>query len=92
MHVTLPKSFWGEVVSTATYLINKIRSSALDFKVREELWYEKPPKYNYLRAFGCLAFAYKRGDKLDPRTKRCVMIGYSKNTKDINFVAWKRKI
>ena len=34
----LPKSFWGEVVVTACYLINRSPSVPLDFDILERVW------------------------------------------------------
>lgn len=56
----LSKSFRGEAVMTTTYLINKIPSSALEFKTSEHEWSGKAPDLCHLRVFGCTAFAHQR--------------------------------
>lgn len=77
----LPKTFWGEAVNTAAYLINRSPSSALDFKTPQEVWTGKPPCLNHLKVFGCAAYAHMRQDKLEPRAKKCLFLGYPKGIK-----------
>ncbi|KAH9763605.1 hypothetical protein KPL70_001228 [Citrus sinensis] len=45
----LPRSFWAEAVSTASYLVNKSPSATIGFKTPEELWFGKPGRYKHLR-------------------------------------------
>lgn len=39
----LPKSFWGETVGTAVYLINRAPSVPLEFDIPERVWFGKDP-------------------------------------------------
>lgn len=68
----LPKVFWGEAVNTTTYLINRSPSLALNLKTPQEIWSGKPPNLNYLRVFGCSAYAHVKQDKLAPRAQKNV--------------------
>lgn len=77
----LSKDFWGEAMSTAAFLINRCPSSAIDFEIPEERWTGRSVHYEYLRVFGCAAYAHIKQDKLDARALRCVMLGYPKGTK-----------
>ena len=61
----LPKSFWGEAVSTAAYLINRCPSTGIDLKTPMEVWCGMPTDYSNLKVFGALAFAHVKQDKLD---------------------------
>ena len=72
----MSKTFWGEAVVTAAYLINRSPSSAIDFKTPEEKWSGNPPKYDHLRIFGCPAFVHVKEGKLEPRAIKGVFIGY----------------
>lgn len=38
----LPKTFWGEAISTACFLINRCPSTAIDMKTPMEKWSGKP--------------------------------------------------
>ncbi|KAK4392578.1 Retrovirus-related Pol polyprotein from transposon TNT 1-94 [Sesamum angolense] len=72
----LSKTFWGEALSTAVYLINRSPSVPLLGKIPECMWTGKDVDISSLRIFGCSAFVLQNGDKLDPRAKKCIFIGY----------------
>ncbi|KAL2237106.1 UNVERIFIED_CONTAM: Retrovirus-related Pol polyprotein from transposon TNT 1-94 [Sesamum indicum] len=77
----LPKTFWGEAVLTAAHLINLSPSVPLSGKVPEFMWNGKMPDLSYLRVFGCSAFVHQNVDKLEPRSLKCVFIGYPEGVK-----------
>ncbi|KAL2232804.1 UNVERIFIED_CONTAM: Retrovirus-related Pol polyprotein from transposon TNT 1-94 [Sesamum indicum] len=77
----LPKTFWGEAVLTAAHLINLSPSVPLHGKTPDFMWYEKSPDMSSLRVFGCAAFALQESDKLDPKSIKCVFIGYPEGIK-----------
>ncbi|KAL0439031.1 UNVERIFIED_CONTAM: Retrovirus-related Pol polyprotein from transposon TNT 1-94 [Sesamum latifolium] len=77
----LSKSFWGEALMTAAYLINRSPSVPLLGKLPECVWTDSDIDLSSLRIFGCSAFALQSGDKLDPRAKKCVFIGYPNGVK-----------
>ena len=83
--MNVPKSFWGEVVLTTTYLINRLPSWILNYSSSIETLSRFFPKFdgfNHLspRIFGCVAFVHiyaHQRTKLDPRALKCIFVGYS---------------
>ncbi|WP_036673399.1 DDE-type integrase/transposase/recombinase, partial [Pediococcus pentosaceus] len=76
----LPLSFWGYALETAVMLLNNVHSKAVN-KTPYELWMGRPPKYSYLRIWGCPAYVKQAvGGKLDSRSTLCYFVGYPKNS------------
>ena len=73
--------FSGEVIMTTAYLISRILSIAIDFKILEELWTGKPANYSFLRVFGCVAYAHQSEGKLEARPLKCISLGYLEGIK-----------
>lgn len=46
-----------------------------------EKWSGKQPSLNYLKPFGCTAFAHVKQGKLEPRAIRCIFLGYPEGVK-----------
>ena len=85
----VPKSYWGEVVLIATYMINRLPSQILYFKAPLEILAKFYPHVrtssNIIpRVFGCTSFVHvhsqNRG-KLYPKAIKCVFLGYSSTQK-----------
>ncbi|KAL5840222.1 hypothetical protein ACOSQ4_012830 [Xanthoceras sorbifolium] len=85
----VPKHFWGEAVITATYLINRMPSRVLNFKTPISLLLQAFPNTIIistvpLKIFGCSAYVHihhQHRGKLDPRSIKCILLGYSTNQK-----------
>lgn len=45
------------------------------------MWTGKKPNNSHLRIFGCSAYGHIRQDKLQAKTKKCVLLGYPEGTK-----------
>ena len=84
-HVSLPLTFWGYPLETATYTLNRVPTKAID-KTPYELWFGKKPNLSYLKIWGCDAYV-KSGfsDKLATRSIKCTFVGYPKETKGYYF-------
>ena len=85
----VPKHFWGDAILTACYLINRMPSRVLNYKQPLSVLRDFYPESRHfsevdLRVFGCTAFVHNsdptRG-KLDPRSFKCVFLGYSSTQK-----------
>ena len=57
-HAGLSKAYWAEAVATATYLRNRMVSSAIKSGITPyQLWYGKKPNLKHLRVFGCTVYS-----------------------------------
>lgn len=80
----LPKSFWGECILTATYVINRMPSKVLHGATPYELLFNERPSYEHMRVFGCLTYhrsVETGGDKFEPRGRPEIFFGYPQGTK-----------
>ena len=51
-----------------------------------ELWFGKKPKLSFLKVWGCDAYVKKlQPDKLEPKSEKCVFIGYPKEIVGYTF-------
>ena len=78
-NVNLGQELWEQAVSTAYYLINRSPSMAIDCKILEDVWTGYSCDYSNLKIFGCEAYALtpkNKCSKLDPRSKKCIFVGY----------------
>ncbi|KAG8478549.1 hypothetical protein CXB51_028301 [Gossypium anomalum] len=77
----MEKSFWAEAASTACFLINRSPSIAIEKKTPQEVWSGNPANYSDLKIFGCPAYAHVNNGKLEPRSIKCVFLGYKAGVK-----------
>ncbi|KAG8503607.1 hypothetical protein CXB51_001802 [Gossypium anomalum] len=80
-NANLPKSFWVEAAATACFLINRSPSVAIEKKTPQELWPGNPANYFDLKIFGCPTYAHVGNGKLEPRSIKCVFLGYKAGVK-----------
>jgi transposase InsO family protein len=79
-----PRFLWAEAVNTANYLTNRSPTRANSGISPYQRLYKRPPALHHLRIFGCLAFVHipdESRTKLEPKSHKCIMIGYSEDTK-----------
>ncbi|KAJ0476142.1 putative RNA-directed DNA polymerase [Helianthus annuus] len=89
----VPKFFWPEAVATATYLINRLPTKALNLKTPIQAlsaFTKLPPPFTLTpRVFGCSVFVHipktDRG-KLGPCAEKCVFVGYGIEKKRISVL------
>ncbi|KAL8129094.1 hypothetical protein V2J09_018249 [Rumex salicifolius] len=83
-HGHLPSRFWAEALATATYLHNLTPTATQNHISSFESLYRAPPSYSHLRTFGCLCYPNTSATarhKLEPRSTRCVFLGYAASHK-----------
>ena len=75
----LPHSFWGEVVSTTTYLVNRCPTKRLKEKVPKKVWSGRKPLVSHLRIFGSICYKHisnAKRRKLEEKSEPMISIGY----------------
>ena len=80
----IPEHLWNLAVAHAVHLINRLPSPYLDNDIPYQILYHKAPDFSTLWIFGCLAYACAKSanrNKLDPRSQKCVHLGYCNETK-----------
>nr|GEY55798.1 hypothetical protein [Tanacetum cinerariifolium] len=93
---TLPESFWDYAFETAAHILNMVPTKKVD-KTPYEIWHGQAPKLSYLKVRGCEAFVKRdiltKPDKLDPRSFKCIFVGYLKETMGYSFYSpYEKKI
>lgn len=76
--------FWPEAVRWCVHVQNRSPTSAVDHRTPEEAWTGVRPRVDYFRIFGCVAHAHvpdQKRSKLDDKSKRCVFLGVSDESK-----------
>ena len=73
LHAGLPKTFWVDAISTATYLINRGPSVPLNGELPKEASTGKEVTLSHLGVFGCVSYVHVDSndrDKLDPKSRK----------------------
>ena len=89
----LPRSFWGEAVYMAVYLMNRCPTKALENQTPFEAWSGRKPSVNHLKVFGCICFAHvpkEMRHKLDETSEKCIFVGYSSQSKGYRLFSLKK--
>ncbi|RVW99246.1 Retrovirus-related Pol polyprotein from transposon TNT 1-94 [Vitis vinifera] len=87
--MNVPKLLWGQAVLTAAYLINRMPSRVLKFQTPCQTLLKSFPTTRLIstvppKIFGCSVFVHinqQHRSKLDPRSLKCIFLGYSSNQK-----------
>lgn len=81
---SMPKRFWPEAAKWTCHVLNRSVTSAVKDMVPEECWSGIKPSVNYFRVFGCIGHAHvpeQRRIKLDSRSRKCILLGVSEESK-----------
>ena len=82
--IGLAKSFWEKVIKTACYVINWLPLIVTGLKTPMGMWNSKLANYSSLHVFGCPAYVMfnsQERTKLDPKSKKCIFLGYADDVK-----------
>ena len=75
----------GYALEIATFTLNRAPSKSVE-TTPYELWFGKKPKLSFLKVWGCDAYVKKlQPKKLEPKSEKCVFIGYPKETTGYTF-------
>ncbi|GJV29092.1 retrotransposon protein, putative, ty1-copia subclass [Tanacetum coccineum] len=85
---TLPKSLWDYSLESAACILNMVSTKKVE-KTPYEVWHGQAPKLSYLKVWGCEALVKRdtltKPDKLEPRSIKCIFVGYPKETMEYSF-------
>ncbi|KAK8533113.1 hypothetical protein V6N12_076394 [Hibiscus sabdariffa] len=84
-HSDLPISFWGHALETAAFTLNRVPSKSVQ-KTPYEIWTRKRPSMSFMKIWGSQAYVkHQMSTKLEPRSHKCIFVGYPKETKGYYF-------
>ena len=90
----MPKQFWAEALSTATYLRNLSPTKAVKDMTPYEAWNNLKPDVQHLRVFGSICYAHihkTERQKLDPKSRKAILLGYGERVKGYRLYDLKEK-
>ncbi|KAK9044503.1 hypothetical protein V6N11_058403 [Hibiscus sabdariffa] len=84
-HSDLLISFCGHALETAAFTLNRVPSKSVQ-KTPYEIWTGKRPSMSFMKIWGCQAYVkYQMSTKLEPRSHKCIFVGYPKESKGYYF-------
>jgi len=85
IHGDVPQRFWGDVVLSACYLINRMSSLVLDNKIPHSILFPHDPLHSLPpKVFGstCIVHNFSLDlDKLSHKSHKCVFLGFTRSQK-----------
>ncbi|KAG8498488.1 hypothetical protein CXB51_005003 [Gossypium anomalum] len=84
-HADLPTSFWGHALETTIFTLNRVPSKSVQ-KMPYEMWTGKRPSMYFMKIWGRKAYVKRQtSTKREPKSERCIFVGYLKQTKGYYF-------
>ena len=80
----MPAAFWGEAVSMAVFILNRVLTKSLKGTTPFEAWHGRKQDVSFLRTFGCVGNVNKTKPnlaKLKDRSTPMVFLGYERGSK-----------
>jgi hypothetical protein len=84
IQASLLRRYWAEGLHTATYLLNRLSTTAIQAACPHLALFGSTLSYEHLRVFSCTCYPNTTAiapHKLSPRSTRCVFLGYSADRK-----------
>lgn len=92
----LSHCYWVEAMNVAVPILNIVPSVSINRQIPFTLLFQKQPRYDHLKVFGCLCFPnlnHSNLHKLEPRSTPCLFLRYPSDHKGFRCVDLKtRKI
>ena len=83
--VDLPKSFWGNALETAVYILKRVPSKSVEV-TSSEIWTNKKAYLSHMKVWGCPAYVKRTiSNKLEAKSDKCLFVGYPKETMGYQF-------
>jgi hypothetical protein len=80
----LPRWFWGEVVNTVVYVLNRCPTKSVDGMTLFEAWHGRKPAVHHLRTSRCIMYVQNtipHLKKLEDRGRKIIFVGYESSSK-----------
>ena len=80
----LHKRFWDEAICCENFILNRVPHRAVLHVTPEEKWNGRKPDIRNFKAFGSECWVHisdEKRKKLDPKSHKCIFIGYSEDSK-----------
>ena len=85
----MPKSYWAEAAHTDVYLMSRCTTSGVHEVMPHEKYYGRKPDLSHTQIFGAIAYVHildEKRQKLDPKSEKCILVGYSLETKGLQML------
>ena len=70
------------MINSTCYLVNRSPSIPINYRTPEEKWSGSLSNYGNLRFFfSCPTYTHVNASKLEPRTRKCILLGYADEVK-----------
>ncbi|KAJ3704768.1 hypothetical protein LUZ61_008473 [Rhynchospora tenuis] len=79
-HAALPMKYWDTVFESVVFVINRLPSTPNCNISPYQKLFNQSPDYHFLHVIGCACYPLLRpytSHKLEPRSEKCVFLGYS---------------
>ena len=80
----LSQNFWDYAVIYANYLYNHAPHSGINYKIPNEIFFNKKVNINHIRTFGCITNYYiennNNKNKMYPNSKKGILLGYKETS------------
>lgn len=80
----VPRVFWPDAVQWVNHVLNRSPTLIVRDMTPEEAWSGRKPSVEHFRVFGCIGYVHipdVKRSKLDDKSVKCVLLGFSSESK-----------